>query len=73
MSGELRNLKSNWVDSDDAPELTDESLDDAEWKIGDVSVSSAAGIAELGKATLRCRTPLGASQNDVSPSVMTLR
>jgi len=73
MNGELRNLKPNWVDSDDAPELTDEFLEHAECKIGYVSVSSAAGVAELGKATLRGRTPLGASQNDLSPCVMTLR
>jgi uncharacterized protein (DUF4415 family) len=58
MNGKLRNLKPDWVESDDAPELTDEFFEHAEWKIGDVSVSSETGIAALGKVTFRGRPPL---------------
>jgi uncharacterized protein (DUF4415 family) len=58
MNGKLRDSKTDWVDSDDAPELTDEFLEDAEWKIGGRSVLPKVGIAALGKATLRGRPPL---------------
>lgn len=51
MNGKLRDLKPSGIDSDDAPELTDEFLDHAEWKIDEHSVSPAAGIAALGEAT----------------------
>ena len=64
MNGKLREMKPDWLDRDDAPELTDEFLEHAVWKIGDRSVSSTAGIAALGQATLRvsilvekCGTP----------------
>lgn len=66
MNAKLRNLKLDWVDSDDAPELTDEFLEHAEWKIGDVSVSSAAGIDALGRVSLRGRPPLEKPKRSVT-------
>jgi uncharacterized protein (DUF4415 family) len=57
MNGKLRDLKTDGVDSGDAPELTDEFLEHAEWKIGDRLVSPTVGIAALNQATLRGRPP----------------
>jgi uncharacterized protein (DUF4415 family) len=66
MNGKSRDSKINWVDSDDAPELTETFLDHAEWKIGDRSVSPAVGIAAMAKATLRGRPPLESPKRSVT-------
>jgi hypothetical protein len=58
MSGEVQDSKTDWVDSDDAPELTEDFFDHAEWRIAERSVPAAVGIAAMAKATLRGRPPL---------------
>ncbi len=50
-----------WVDPDDAPELGDEFFAQAEWKIGDETVSRATGKAALATALRRGR-PVGSSK-----------
>ena len=51
MSGKSKSIEKEWVDPDDAPELTAEELDrpDAKWFIGEREVSSEEGMAAFGK------------------------
>ncbi|MEY4683669.1 MAG: hypothetical protein RLZ25_128 [Pseudomonadota bacterium] len=49
MNGKARDSKPDWVDSDDAPELTEGFFDYAEWRVGERSVSPLIGIAEMDK------------------------
>jgi uncharacterized protein (DUF4415 family) len=44
-----------WVDPDDAPELTDDFLEQGEWKIGAQAVSAAVGAVALREALSRGR------------------
>ena len=57
MSGKAQDSKTDWVDSDDAPELTQDFFDHAEWRIDERSVSLAVGIVAMAKARLRGRPP----------------
>jgi uncharacterized protein (DUF4415 family) len=54
MSENRRNSESDWVDPDDAPELTDEILDRAEISVGGKVIRPAAGTL-----TKRGRPPVG--------------
>ncbi|MEY4685541.1 MAG: hypothetical protein RLZ25_2000 [Pseudomonadota bacterium] len=58
MNGKSLDSKTDWVDSDDAPELTQDFFDHAEWRVGERSVSPAVGIAAIAKATFRGKPPL---------------
>lgn len=66
MNGKLRDSNTDWVDSDDAPELTDDFFDHAEWRIGERSVPPAVGLAAMAKATLRGRPPLDSPKRSVT-------
>lgn len=57
MTGKSRKSRPAWVDPDDAPELTDEFFERAEWKMGNRPVSAQAGRAAMHKA-LRGRPKL---------------
>ena len=57
MSVKLKNTSSEWVDPDDASELTDEELARAVWKIGGKVVSEKEGREAFAKR-LRGR-PIG--------------
>lgn len=53
MSVKDENLKSAWVDPDDAPEWTDEMFDRAEIRIGDKVIRPATGtLTKLGRPRL---------------------
>jgi uncharacterized protein (DUF4415 family) len=43
MNVKIKNIPSEWVDPDDAPELTDEDLARAVWRVGGVAVSEKEG------------------------------
>ena len=58
MNGKSVDSKTDWVDSDDAPELTQDFSDHAEWRVGERSVSPTVGIAAIAKATFRGKPPL---------------
>jgi hypothetical protein len=45
--------KSEWVDPDDAPELTDEFFDKAVWQIGERLVTPEVGMAAMRAAVTR--------------------
>ena len=45
MNAKSQNLPQPWVDPDDAPELTDEFFENAEYRIGDQLVSAGEGRA----------------------------
>lgn len=66
MNGKSRDLKKDWVDPDDAPELTEDFFDRAHWRIGERSVSPAVGLAAMAKATLRGRPPLESPKRSVT-------
>lgn len=61
MNGKSRDSITDGVDSDDAPELTQDFFDHAEWRVGERSVSPTVGIAAMAKATFRYKPPLEAS------------
>jgi uncharacterized protein (DUF4415 family) len=50
MNVKLENMNPNWVDPDDAPELTDEDLQRGVWKIGERVVSASEGRAAFAAA-----------------------
>lgn len=50
MNAKLPATQTEWVDPDDAPELTDADMTRATWKIGDKDVSEAEGRAAFAKA-----------------------
>jgi len=56
MNEKSRDIRENWVDPDDAPELMDEFFEHGEWKIGDRIVSRSEGETEV-KRKLRGRPP----------------
>ena len=58
MNGKSRDSITDGVDSDDAPELTQDFFDHAEWRVGERSVSPTVGIAAMAKATFRGKPPL---------------
>jgi len=47
-----------WRIAMDAPELTENFFDHAEWSVGKRSVSPAVGVAALAKAMQRGRPPM---------------
>lgn len=47
---------SDWNDPDDAPELTDEMIDNAVYKMGDRVVAQSEGLSAL-KAALKLDRP----------------
>jgi uncharacterized protein (DUF4415 family) len=49
MNVKLKNIPSKWVDPDDAPELTDEDLARAVWRIGGTVVSEKEGREAFAK------------------------
>lgn len=55
MSAKLQNTPQPWIDPDDAPELTDEFFEKAEYRIGDQLVSRDEGAAALRKSLSRGR------------------
>ena len=55
MNAKSQNLPQPWVDPDDAPELTDEFFENAEYRIGDQLVSAGEGRAAMQKALSRGR------------------
>jgi uncharacterized protein (DUF4415 family) len=54
MHGNKRSSKSAWIDPDDAPELTDEILDRAQFSVGGKVIREATGTL-----TKRGRPPVG--------------
>ena len=55
MNVKSQDLPKPWVDSDDAPELTNDFFEQGEWQIGDQLVSAQAGAAALREALSRGR------------------
>lgn len=43
MNAKLRDIKSSWVDPDDAPEITEADMERGEWFIGDLKVTPEDG------------------------------
>ena len=64
MNGKSRDSITDGVDSDDAPELTQDFFDHAEWRVGERSVSPTVGIAAMAK--FRGKPPLEPSQQSVT-------
>ncbi|MHB1014353.1 MAG: BrnA antitoxin family protein [Desulfurivibrionaceae bacterium] len=58
MGARLKSTKQNWVDPDDAPELTGEEMDRGVWRIGDKVVSPEKGKAAFAEALRRGRPPV---------------
>ena len=58
MNGKSLDAKTDWVDSEDAPELNEGFFDHAEWRVGEQSVSPAVGVAAMAKARLSGKPPL---------------
>lgn len=55
MNEKLPASDPQWIDKDDAPELTEEFFEHGEWKIGDRGVSPAEGKAAFREAIKRGR------------------
>jgi uncharacterized protein (DUF4415 family) len=55
MNEKLPASNSEWIDPDDAPELTEEFFERGEWRIGDKVVSPSEGKAALREAIKRGR------------------
>lgn len=60
--------KSEWVDPDDAPELTDEFFEKAVWQIGEKIVTGEEGMAAMRSAVTRGR-PLGSTKSHAKQAV----
>jgi uncharacterized protein (DUF4415 family) len=61
MNESNRATKSEWVDPDDAPELTDEFFEKAVWQIGEKTVTPEVGMAAMRAAVVRGR-PVGSTK-----------
>ncbi len=55
MNGNKHATPTEWVDPDDAPELTDEFFEKGQWMIGDRPVTAQEGAAALRQALARGR------------------
>jgi uncharacterized protein (DUF4415 family) len=68
MNGKSDDLhrRSDWVDPDDAPELTEEFFEKGQWRIGDKVVSREEGMAAARKALRRGRPKKAARKVQVS-------
>lgn len=61
----MKSTARNWVDLDDAPELTGEEVDHGVWRIGEKVVSPEEGKAAFAKA-LRGRPPVAAPRKAIN-------
>ena len=68
MNESNRVTKSEWVDPDDAPELTDEFFEKAVWQIAEKTVSQEEGMAAMRKAMNRGR-PVGTTKPTAKQAV----
>lgn len=68
MNAKLQDSHQPWIDPDDAPELTDDFFEQGEWKIGEQSVSAAAGAATMQKALGR-----GRPKAEITKQALTVR
>ncbi|CAM3694438.1 BrnA antitoxin family protein [Polynucleobacter antarcticus] len=71
MNVKLKNISSEWVDPDDAPELRDEDLARAVWTLGGKVVSEEEGRAAFAKK-LRGR-PAGSVSKSPKKQIITIR
>ena len=55
MNAKSQNSPKSWIDPDDAPELSDEFLEQGEWKINEQPVSAQEGAVVLRNAISRGR------------------
>lgn len=66
MSAKKRGSKADWIDPDDAPELTDELIDSATYKIGDRVVTPSEGQAAMKAALKRGRPKADETKERIS-------
>lgn len=66
MNAKLHATNSTWVDPDDAPELTEEWFDKAQFHIGGQPVSQAEGKAAFREALRRGRPKAGAVKESLT-------
>jgi uncharacterized protein (DUF4415 family) len=66
MNAKLPNTPSEWVDPDDAPELTDEFFARGVWQIGERVVSAEEGRAAARAALSRGRPKLPSPKRSVT-------
>lgn len=65
MSAKLKGSSETWVDPDDAPELTEEFFEKAEYRIGDRLVSKGEGKTAL-QSGLRRGRPAGTDKTSTT-------
>ena len=68
MNESNRVAKSEWVDPDDAPELTDEFFEKAVWQVGEKNVTREEGMAAMRAAVSRGR-PAGTTKANAKQAV----